>query len=55
MPTRNMGNTLEKWEIAIIKAMIQSKPPKNDQDILAYFRVHPGLSTTALSPKSARS
>jgi Protein of unknown function (DUF3644) len=37
MPTRKMGNTLEKWEIAIIKAMILSKPPKNDQDILAYF------------------
>jgi hypothetical protein len=28
---------LEKWEIAIIKAMIEAKQPKTDQDILAYF------------------
>jgi hypothetical protein len=28
---------LEKWEIAIIKAMVLAKQPKTDQDILAYF------------------
>lgn len=37
MPTRRRGNTLEKWEVAIIKAMIAAKQPSNDQDILAYF------------------
>lgn len=37
MPTRRMGNTLDRWEIAIIKAMVQVTPSKNDQDILAYF------------------
>lgn len=37
MPTRRRGNTLEKWEIAIVKAMIAANPKSNDQDILAYF------------------
>jgi Protein of unknown function (DUF3644) len=33
---RKRGNTLERWEIALIKAML-SKAGSNDQDILAYF------------------
>ena len=36
MPTRKRGNTLERWEIALIKAM-QERGGYNDQDILAYF------------------
>lgn len=36
MPTRRRGNTLEKWEVALIKAMLARKGG-NDQDILAYF------------------
>jgi len=28
---------LEKWEAALIKAMIAAKHPKTNQDILAYF------------------
>ena len=34
---RNAHNRLERWEVAIIKAMITTPPRKNDQDILAYF------------------
>lgn len=34
---RNPHNRLERWEIAIIKAMMATPPRKNDQDILAYF------------------
>jgi hypothetical protein len=30
-------NRLERWEVAIIKAMMATPPRKNDQDILAYF------------------
>lgn len=36
MPARKRGNTLEKWEIALIKAML-GRGGYNDQDILAYF------------------
>ena len=36
MPRRRRGNTLERWEVLIIKAMLQ-KGGYNDQDILAYF------------------
>jgi hypothetical protein len=36
MPKGRRGNTLEKWEIALIKAMLARKG-NNDQDILAYF------------------
>jgi hypothetical protein len=36
MPKRKRGNTLEKWEVALIKAMLK-KGGYNDQDILAYF------------------
>src|SRR5712691_13318567 len=36
MPKRRRGNTLEKWEVALIKAMLARKG-SNDQDILAYF------------------
>ncbi|MDP3341200.1 DUF3644 domain-containing protein [Frigidibacter sp.] len=36
--TRRRGNTLENWEVAIVKAMIaRGAPFTNDQDILAYF------------------
>jgi hypothetical protein len=35
---RRQGNTLEKWEISIVKAMINRGAPFTiDQDILAYF------------------
>lgn len=35
---RRRGNSLENWEIAIVKAMIvRGNPFTNDQDILAYF------------------
>lgn len=36
-PVRRRGNTLERWEIALIKAMIADGRWPNDQDILAYF------------------
>ena len=36
MPTRKRGNTLDRWEVAIIKAMLAGGG-YNDQDILAYF------------------
>lgn len=36
MATRKRGNKLERWEIALIKAMLL-KAGYNDQDILAYF------------------
>jgi hypothetical protein len=34
---KNPKNRLERWEVAIIKAMMGIPPRKNDQDILAYF------------------
>lgn len=34
---RNPNNRLERWEVAIIKAMMAATPRKTDQDILAYF------------------
>lgn len=35
---RRLGNTLEKWEVAIVKAMfLRGGPFTIDQDILAYF------------------
>ena len=37
MPVRRRGNKLERWEIALIKAMIAEGRWPNDQDILAYF------------------
>src|SRR5260370_34632994 len=36
MAKRKRGNKLEKWEVALIKAML-SRAGSNDQDILAYF------------------
>lgn len=36
MPVRKRGHHLERWEIALIKAMLTTKT-YNDQDILAYF------------------
>jgi hypothetical protein len=36
VPKRKRGNTLERWEISIIKAMLE-RGGYNDQDILAYF------------------
>jgi hypothetical protein len=36
--TRRRGNTLENWEVGLVKAMIaRGAPFTNDQDILAYF------------------
>lgn len=37
VPVRKRGNKLERWEIALIKAMIADGKWPNDQDILAYF------------------
>lgn len=37
MTVRRRGNKLERWEIALIKAMIADGRWPNDQDILAYF------------------
>ena len=37
MPTRSRRNKLERWEIALIKAMLEKGTFGNDQDILAYF------------------
>lgn len=34
---RRRGNKLERWEIALIKAMMADGRWPNDQDILAYF------------------
>ena len=36
MPSRRRGNTLGRWEISLIKAMLE-RGAYNDQDILAYF------------------
>jgi hypothetical protein len=36
MSRRRKGNTLERWEVALIKTMLARKG-SNDQDILAYF------------------
>jgi hypothetical protein len=37
VPVRKRGNKLERWEIALIKAMVADGRWPNDQDILAYF------------------
>jgi hypothetical protein len=37
MPVRKRGNKLERWEIALVKAMVVDGRWPNDQDILAYF------------------
>lgn len=37
MIVRKRGNTLEKWEIALIKAMVSKGDWPNDQDVLAHF------------------
>ena len=37
MAVRRRGNKLERWEIALIKAMVADGRWPNDQDILAYF------------------
>lgn len=37
MPVRKRGNRLERWEIALIKAMVGDGRWPNDQDVLAYF------------------
>ena len=34
---RRRGNTLARWEVAIVKAMIEQEPSPNNQDVLAYF------------------
>lgn len=34
---RRRGNTLARWEVAIVKAMIEQHPSPNNQDVLAYF------------------
>lgn len=36
MPKRKRGNTLERWEVALVKTML-ARGGYNDQDILAYF------------------
>jgi hypothetical protein len=47
MARRPRGRTLERWEVALVKAMLE-RGRYNDQDILAYFtRPTRGPSTTA--------
>lgn len=36
MVVRKRGHNLERWEIALVKAMLATKR-YNDQDVLAYF------------------
>jgi hypothetical protein len=36
VPRRRPGNTLERWEIALIKALL-AQGGYNDQDVLAFF------------------
>jgi len=36
MPERKRGHRLERWEVALVKAMLATKK-YNDQDVLAYF------------------
>ncbi len=36
MPKRKRGHHLERWEVSLIKAMLETKK-YNDQDVLAYF------------------
>src|ERR1043165_5364371 len=36
MPAKKRGHHLERWEVALVKAMLATKK-YNDQDILAYF------------------
>lgn len=37
MPVRRRGNKLDRWEIALVKAMVNDGRWPNDQDVLAYF------------------
>lgn len=37
MSVRKRGNKLERWEVALVKAMVADRRWPNDQDILAYF------------------
>ncbi len=37
MNMRRRGNKLERWEVAVIKAMVSDRRWPNDQDVLAYF------------------
>jgi Protein of unknown function (DUF3644) len=37
MPIRRRGNTLERWEVALVKEMVADGRWANNQDILAYF------------------
>lgn len=36
MPTRKRGHVLDRWEVALVKAMLATRR-YNDQDVLAYF------------------
>jgi len=49
---RNPNNRLERWEVAIIKAMMAETPRKTDQDILACqtaLKIDP-LSASKIDP-----
>jgi hypothetical protein len=37
MPVRRRGNKLDRWEVALVKAMVNDGRWPNDQEILAYF------------------
>lgn len=63
---RKPKNRLERWEVAIIKAMMATPPRKTDQDILAYFTrptrsinhgrikdIRDGKTHTGVAPASA--
>jgi len=46
MPVRRRGNKLDRWEIALIKAMVADGQWPNDQDILAYFTSYSRILVT---------
>ncbi|MNY25379.1 hypothetical protein D3C86_1591560 [compost metagenome] len=50
---RRRGNKLERWEIALIKAMVADGRWPNDQDILAYFTRPSRLSSARCPTKEA--
>ena len=54
MPKRRRGDTLERWEVALVKAML-ARGGINDQDILAYFtRQRCGADAQPASPMPLR-
>jgi hypothetical protein len=59
MPIRRRGNKLERWEIALVKAMVADDRWPSDQDVLAHFTRptrsinHPAISEIRTGTKHA--